>query len=240
MDVFPGFAAADTMYNEDGSVAGVRIGDMGVAQGRHAQARLHRRHRHQGQGHRARRRRARQPHQAADQALQAGPGQRSAGLLDRHQGTVAGAGRPRHAGQDRAQLRLARRHAYLWRQLPVPPGQGPHRARLRQRARLQRPEVPAVGSVPAVEEPSDDEAAARRRHDPFRRRARDRHRRLPVAADMRDARRAADRRHRRPAQRAQGQGHAPGDQERHARRRAPGRQRAERGRLRREAARLGR
>ncbi len=31
VDVFPGFAAADTVFNEDGSVAGVRIGDMGVA-----------------------------------------------------------------------------------------------------------------------------------------------------------------------------------------------------------------
>jgi len=31
VDVFPGFAAADNVYNEDGSVAGVRIGDMGVA-----------------------------------------------------------------------------------------------------------------------------------------------------------------------------------------------------------------
>src|SRR3546814_6997933 len=31
VDVFPGFAAADNIYNEDGSVAGVRIGDMGVA-----------------------------------------------------------------------------------------------------------------------------------------------------------------------------------------------------------------
>jgi electron-transferring-flavoprotein dehydrogenase len=31
VDVFPGFAAADTIFNEDGSVAGVRIGDMGVA-----------------------------------------------------------------------------------------------------------------------------------------------------------------------------------------------------------------
>ena len=31
VDVFPGFAAVDTIHNEDGSVAGVRIGDMGVA-----------------------------------------------------------------------------------------------------------------------------------------------------------------------------------------------------------------
>ena len=31
VDVFPGFAAAENIYNDDGSVAGVRIGDMGVA-----------------------------------------------------------------------------------------------------------------------------------------------------------------------------------------------------------------
>ena len=31
VDVFPGFAAADTIYSDDGAVAGVRIGDMGVA-----------------------------------------------------------------------------------------------------------------------------------------------------------------------------------------------------------------
>src|SRR5690625_3407926 len=31
VDVFPGFAAAETVHGEDGAVAGVRIGDMGVA-----------------------------------------------------------------------------------------------------------------------------------------------------------------------------------------------------------------
>ncbi|MEO8748000.1 MAG: electron transfer flavoprotein-ubiquinone oxidoreductase [Rhodanobacter sp.] len=31
VDVFPGFAAADTIHREDGGVAGIRIGDMGVA-----------------------------------------------------------------------------------------------------------------------------------------------------------------------------------------------------------------
>jgi len=30
VDVFPGFAAAEVLFNDDGSVAGVRIGDMGV------------------------------------------------------------------------------------------------------------------------------------------------------------------------------------------------------------------
>ena len=31
VDIFPGFAAADIVYGDDGAVAGVRIGDMGVA-----------------------------------------------------------------------------------------------------------------------------------------------------------------------------------------------------------------
>src|SRR5690606_7983678 len=31
VDVFPGFAAAETLHDEDGAVTGVRIGDMGVA-----------------------------------------------------------------------------------------------------------------------------------------------------------------------------------------------------------------
>jgi electron-transferring-flavoprotein dehydrogenase len=31
VDVFPGFAASENIYNDDGSVAGVRIGDMGIA-----------------------------------------------------------------------------------------------------------------------------------------------------------------------------------------------------------------
>jgi electron-transferring-flavoprotein dehydrogenase len=31
VDIFPGFAAAENIYNDDGSVAGVRVGDMGVA-----------------------------------------------------------------------------------------------------------------------------------------------------------------------------------------------------------------
>jgi electron-transferring-flavoprotein dehydrogenase len=30
VDVFPGFAGADNVYNDDGSVAGVRLGDMGI------------------------------------------------------------------------------------------------------------------------------------------------------------------------------------------------------------------
>ena len=80
--------------------------------------------------------------------------------------------------------------------------------------------------------------AGRRQHRVLRR-AGDRDRRLPVAAEGGDAGCAADRRHRRPAQRAEGEGDPPGDPQRHARRRAPGCHPARGRRLRRQAARLG-
>ena len=68
--------------------------------------------------------------------------------------------------------------------------------------------------------------AVRGRRDPRLRRAHHRRGRLAVHADARDARRAADRRRRRHAERAQDQGRAPGDPLGGARRRAPRSRRA--------------
>ncbi len=99
VEIYPGFAAAETLHDADGKVVGVRIGDMGVAKDEFAQAGLYRRHRYPRQGHGAGRRGARPPHQAPDQALRPGRRERPAKLFDRHQGAVAGAGRSRHAGQ---------------------------------------------------------------------------------------------------------------------------------------------
>ena len=124
VEIYPGFAAAETLHDDDGRVTGVRIGDMGVAQGRFAQARLHPGHRHPRQGHRARRRRARPPDQAAGQAVRARRRQRSAGLLDRHQGAVAGAGRPRRSpARSCTRCGWPADTQHLRRQLPVPPRQ---------------------------------------------------------------------------------------------------------------------
>ena len=43
VEVFPGFAAAAAVFDEDGAVKGVRIGDMGAGQGRHSPGRTSRR-----------------------------------------------------------------------------------------------------------------------------------------------------------------------------------------------------
>jgi hypothetical protein len=91
VEIYPGFAAAEPLFDDDGAVTGVRIGDMGVARDGSHKADLHPGHRHPRQGDRAGRGRARAPDQAAHQALQAGRRQRPPGLLDRHQGAVAGA-----------------------------------------------------------------------------------------------------------------------------------------------------
>ncbi len=56
VEIYPGFAAAESLFNDDGSVGGVRIGDMGVAKDGSHKPELHARHRHQGADHRARRR----------------------------------------------------------------------------------------------------------------------------------------------------------------------------------------
>ena len=43
VEIYPGFAAAETLFDEAGAVCGVRIGDMGVATRRLAQGRPTRR-----------------------------------------------------------------------------------------------------------------------------------------------------------------------------------------------------
>ena len=59
VEIYPGFAAAEVLF-ENGAVAGIATGDMGIAQGRPPQVRLHPRHGAARQIHAVRRRRARQ------------------------------------------------------------------------------------------------------------------------------------------------------------------------------------
>ena len=239
VEIYPGFAAAETLYDDDGRVAGVRIGDMGVANdGSHKPGYT------QGIDIKAK----------VTVLAEGARGHLTKQLVKRFK---------LDADSDPQGYSIGIKE--LW-QLPrgrVTPGKIVHtigwpadtrtyggsflyhldgdRVALGYVCGLDyaRSELRAVRGLPAVEAPSADQAAARRRQHPVGRRARDRHRRLAVAAEGRDARRPADRRHRRPAQRAEDQGHAPGDPLRHARRRTPGAIAPAR-RLRREAARLGR
>ena len=70
VEIYPGFAAAEVLY-ENGAVAGVATGDMGVGKDGKPKAELHARHGAARQVHAVRRRRARLPDQDADRALRA-------------------------------------------------------------------------------------------------------------------------------------------------------------------------
>ncbi len=68
VEIYPGFAAAEVLF-ENGAVAGIATGDMGVGKDGAPQDRLHPRHGIARQVHVVRRGRARQPDQDADRAL---------------------------------------------------------------------------------------------------------------------------------------------------------------------------
>jgi electron-transferring-flavoprotein dehydrogenase len=72
VEIFPGFAAAEVLYNEDGSVKGVATGNMGIGKDGEPTENFQLGMELLGQVHHLCRGRARPPGQAADRALQAG------------------------------------------------------------------------------------------------------------------------------------------------------------------------
>ena len=228
-DVFAGFAAAAPLFDDQGAVAGVRIGDMGLDEGRHAGRQLRARPGDPRQDDDPGRGLPRQRVEGADQALPARCRQVAADLRPRLQGTVAAAAGARASRPDPAHRRLPDGRGHLRRQLPVSPRPGPRVRRLRGRPRLRRPALPAVRGVPAVQEPPEHQGAARRRRAARLWRAHHHRRRLAVDADARDAGRVPGGRRGRHAQRAEDQGRAPGSSQRRARRAAPRRDRRQPG-----------
>ena len=88
VEIYPGFAAAEVLYNEDGSVKGVATGDMGIGKnGEHTDSytpgmELHAKQTIFAEGCRG------SLAKVLDGALQASRGRRSADLRHRHQGAV--------------------------------------------------------------------------------------------------------------------------------------------------------
>ena len=90
VEIFPGFPAAEILFNEDGSVKGVATGDMGIARDGSHRARLPAGHGAARPLHLLRRGRARPSDQAPDRAVRASRRKRSAGLWSWNQGIVGG------------------------------------------------------------------------------------------------------------------------------------------------------
>ena len=135
VEIFPGFPAAEVLYNDDGSVKGVATGNMGIGKDGEPTddfqlgMELHAKYTLFAEGSRGHLGR-----QLIAQ-LQAGRGQGSADLRHRHQGTVGDRSAKRH------QPGLVMHTAGwplddddLWRLVPVPHGKQPGRGRLRRRA----------------------------------------------------------------------------------------------------------
>ena len=118
VEIYPGFAAAE-LLEEDGRIAGVATGDMGI--GKDGQP--------TGNFQRGMELRARYTLFAEGcrgslskqliAAFQSARGPRPADLRDRHQGAVGNPGRQPQARPDRAQPRLAAGRSDLWRVVPV-------------------------------------------------------------------------------------------------------------------------
>ena len=88
VEIFPGFPAAEVLYNDDGSVKGVATGNLGIGKDGEPTENFQLGMELHAQVHDLRRRRARPPRPAADRQVQARRGQRPAELRHRHQGAV--------------------------------------------------------------------------------------------------------------------------------------------------------
>ena len=109
VEIYPGFAAAEVLYDDDGAVIGVATGDMGVGKDGEPRTGFTPRHGAARQVYADRRGRARLARQAADRAVRPRRGPRAAEIRHRHQGAVAGRAGEAPARPGAALLRLAAR-----------------------------------------------------------------------------------------------------------------------------------
>ena len=109
VEIFPGFPAAEVLYNDDGSVKGVATGNLGIGKDGEPTDGLPARHGAAREVHGLRRGLARQPRQAADRALQARRRQGPAELRHRPEGAVGNRSGQARAGPRGPHRRLAAR-----------------------------------------------------------------------------------------------------------------------------------
>ncbi len=215
VEIFPGFAAAEVLYNGDGSVKGVATGDMGIGRdGKKTDAyqegmELHAKYTFFAEGCAA------NLGKAARGEIRAEERRRPAGLRPRREGALGNRAGQAQGRARRAYRRLAPRARHLRRLVPVPPRKQPGRRRVRRRAGLYQSLPRPLRGIPALQDPSGDPRVLRRRQAHCLRRARDHRGRPPVAAEGDFPRRRAHRRRRGLPERVAHQGQPLRDQVRH-------------------------
>ena len=216
VEIYPGFAAADLLYDEQGRGHRRRHRRHGRRARRLAGAGLCARHGAARQICADRRGRARLARQAADRQIQARRRPRARQIRHRPQGALAGqAGEPQ-ARPGAAFLRLAARHEDRRRLVPLPSRGQPGGGRLRRAPQLQEPLSLALRGIPALQDASGDPRHLRGRQAHLLRRARHHRGRLAVGAEAVLPGRRADRLLGRLRQRAAHQGLAQCRAVRHA------------------------
>ena len=156
-EIYPGFAAAEVLYHEDGSVKGVATGAMGLDRDGAAQGQLRARHRAARQVHAVRRRLPRLAHQAARASASAcarAPTRRPTAIGIKELWEVEPAQHQPGLVVHTIGWPLDQRTyggSFLYH-LDEQPGRG----RLRHRPRLPEPLSRAVRGVPALQDPPGD------------------------------------------------------------------------------------
>jgi electron-transferring-flavoprotein dehydrogenase len=141
VEVYPGFAAAEVLYDETGAVRGVATGDMGVGRDGQPGPNYISRAWSCAPAHAVRRGLPRVADQDPVRALRAAARARAADLRHRHQGAVGGRPGQARARQGHPHHRLAAGHQHLWRLLALPLREQPGGRGFRGRARLPNPHL---------------------------------------------------------------------------------------------------
>ena len=194
VEIYPGFAATEVLFGDNGEVVGVATGDMGIARDGHRKPSFTRGMELRGkytlfaEGARG------SLSQAADRQIRPRRAARSAKIRHRPQGIVAGRSGP---GAARASCSTT----FGWPLDQFTGGgsflyhmeDGLVVGRLRRASQLPQSDAVAVRRIPALQDASADRRDARRRQAARLWRARDHRRRLAIGAEARLSGRRADR-----------------------------------------------
>ena len=220
VEIFPGFAAAEVLYDDSGSVKGVATGNLGVGKDGEPTENfqlgmeLHAKYTIFAEGARG------HLGKTAHREVQAGRRPRPAKLGHRRQGALGDRPCEGQARTRRAHGRLADGWRHLRRRLSLPPRRPQGDARLRARPRLQEPVDQPLRGDAALEDSPEHPPAPRRRQTAELWRARDQQRHAAMPAQDRVPGRRIDRLRCGLHERSAHQGQPCGDQDRHAGRRS--------------------
>ncbi len=197
VEIYPGFAAAEVLYDDNGAVAGVATGDMGVGKNGEPKDGFTRgmelRAKYTLFAEGARGNLGKQL--IAKFELADGP--RAAEIRPRPEGALAGRAGQAPQGPGAAFVRLAARQRHRRRLVPLSPRRQSGVGRLRGASQLQQSVSLAVRGIPALQDASAGARHLRGRQAAVLRRARAHRRRLSVGAEAGISRRRADRLRRR-------------------------------------------